>query len=131
MPQSSLDSKKHFKSLNNSKILSKSWVMPKILQKYSKYSKYFCNILMVGSCPSPHWIVRSILSLYIIAKYCLRAELGQIVEKKNTFCLGLLSFPMVSVSNYWLVENIGHPTPTSHCLDTPFTQISNLPSSSR
>ena len=37
---------------------------------------------MVGSCPSPHWIVRNILSLYIIAKYCLRAELGQIVEKK-------------------------------------------------
>ena len=50
---------------------------------------------MVGSCPSPHWIVRNILSLYIIAKYCLRAELGQIVEKKTSFCLGLPSFPMV------------------------------------
>ena len=42
---------------------------------------------MVGSCPSPHWIVRSILSLYIIAKYCLRAELGQIVEKNPHFAL--------------------------------------------
>ena len=50
---------------------------------------------MVGSCPSPHWIVRKILGLWIRSKYCLRAELGQIVEKKPSFCLGLPSFPMV------------------------------------